>query len=101
MINASPEKLLEASTDAFDRVAESNEPEWKKKRWQSAIGKAWKELQGNNPYMHFDGESLLVLSSSGEIYEANGTCGCKAYFQGYPCWHRAAARIVQRALTSH
>jgi hypothetical protein len=100
MINATSEQLLEASTDAFDRVAESNEPEWKKKRWTRAIARAWQELQSNVFLEWVDG-SLLILSSSNEIYEANGTCQCRAFELGYPCWHRAAARIVQRALTSH
>lgn len=101
MINATPEQLLEASTDAFDRVQESNEPEWKKKRWQNAIAHAWKELQ-SNPYLEWQDGALLILSPSNEIYRSNGTCQCRAYELGYPCWHRAAARIVQRVLeTSH
>jgi hypothetical protein len=46
--------------------------------------------------MHFDGDALLVLSESGEIYRANGACQCKAYANSQPCWHRAAARLVKR-----
>jgi len=65
------------------------------RRWQTAIAKAKREIE-DNPFMHYDGHALLVLSPSGEIYSANGTCQCKAYANGQPCWHRAAARIVQR-----
>jgi predicted nucleotidyltransferase len=100
MINATPEELQEASIDAFDRVQESSEPEWKKKRWQNAIARAWKELQ-SNPYLEWQDEALLILSESNKIYQSNGKCQCKAYEKGFPCWHRAAARIVQRVLTSH
>ena len=46
--------------------------------------------------MHWDGRALVILSDSNQVYEANGTCQCKAYMQGQPCWHRAAARLVQR-----
>lgn len=101
MINATPEELFDASTEAFDRVQASSEPEWKKKRWTNAIARAWKELQ-SNPYLEWQDNALLILSESNEIYKSNGTCQCRAFELGYPCWHRAAARIVQRALeTSH
>jgi len=73
---------------AFDHAAGSQ-------RWQMAIAKAKGEIE-SNPYMHYDGHALLVLSPSGEIYSANGTCQCKAYERGFPCWHRAAARLVER-----
>jgi hypothetical protein len=70
-------------------------------RWQVAITKAQAELE-SNPFMHFDGKALLILSPSGEIYSANGTCQCKAYAHGQPCWHRAAARLVERYMqTAH
>jgi hypothetical protein len=46
--------------------------------------------------MHIDGDALLILSGSNEIYRANGTCQCKAFSHGQPCWHRAAARLIER-----
>lgn len=64
------------------------------KRWGVAIAKAKQQLE-TNAYLHFDGDALLILSASNEIYRANGTCQCKAWTRGkYPCWHRACARIV-------
>jgi len=52
--------------------------------------------------MHYDGHALIILSGSNEIYSANGTCQCKAYEKGFPCWHRAAARLVERYMeTAH
>lgn len=65
------------------------------KRWSNAIRKAAAEIE-TNPYMHFTGHSLLMLSESGEIYESNGVCQCKAFSQGQPCKHRAAYKLVKR-----
>ena len=88
MLNIDQNRMLQVIQEAFDRVSGS-------RRWQTAIAKAKQQIE-ENPYMHFDGAGLLVLSESGEIYRANGTCQCKAYTNGQPCWHRAAARLVQR-----
>ena len=74
--------------EAFNKVSGN-------RRWETAIVKAKQQIE-SNPFLHFDGHALLILSPSGEIYEANGTCQCKAYRSGYPCWHRAAMRLVQR-----
>jgi hypothetical protein len=88
------DRIQEVAEEAFDRVSSN-------RRWEMAIAKAKAQLV-SNPYMHFDGQSLLILSPSGEIYIANGTCQCKAYQSGQPCWHREAARPVKRyAETSH
>lgn len=64
-------------------------------RWLAAIEKAVRQL-GSNPYMHWDGRELLVLSDSNEIYVAGRACQCEAYRRGKPCWHRAAARLLLR-----
>lgn len=50
----------------------------------------------DNPYTHFDGHGLLILSDSGQTYYANGECQCKAHRFGQPCWHRIAAKLVKR-----
>jgi hypothetical protein len=97
MINISTDTLEAAAVEAFDKATAAPKDS---KRWQNAIAKAWAELQ-SNPYLEWQDDALLILSPSNEIYRSNGTCQCKAYELGYPCWHRAAARIVQRALTSH
>lgn len=94
MQNIDQNRMSEVIQQAFDKAQGS-------KRWQTAIAKAKSEIEGN-PFMHFDGDALLILSPSNEIYRANGTCQCKAYMQGFPCWHRAAARLVKRYMeTSH
>ena len=62
-------------------------------RWQRAIARAKQELE-NNPFLHLDGDAVLILSPSNQIYRSNGVCQCEAFRRGLPCWHRALARIV-------
>jgi hypothetical protein len=94
MVNLDQDKLGQVAQEAFNKASGN-------RRWETAIAKAKMQLE-SNPYMHFDGQSLLILSPSGEIYSANGTCQCKAFKSGQPCWHRAAARLVERCNeTSH
>ena len=88
MLNLNQETLEAVAQEAFDKAEGS-------RRWQRAIAKAKGQLE-SNPFMHWDGHALVILSDSNTVYEANGTCQCKAYAQGQPCWHRAAARILQR-----
>jgi hypothetical protein len=88
MLNIDQSRMQQVVQEAFDKVSGS-------RRWQTAIAKAKQQIE-ENPYMHFDGSALLILSPSGEIYSANGTCQCKAYLSHQPCWHRAAARLFKR-----
>jgi hypothetical protein len=88
MQNLDQDRIQEVAQEAFDKVSGN-------RRWETAIAKAKAQLE-SNPYMHFDGQSLLILSPSDEIYTANGTCQCKAYMSSQPCWHRAAARLIKR-----
>ena len=88
MMNINQDALQQLAQAAFDKVSGN-------RRWEVAIAKAKAQLE-TNPYMHFDGQALLILSPSGEIYAANGVCQCRAYASGQPCWHRAAARLVER-----
>lgn len=65
-------------------------------RWVNAIARAALELQ-ENPYIEVvDDHTLLIGSTSGESYTANGTCQCTAYAHNLPCYHRAMSRIYQR-----
>jgi len=88
MMNINQDAFQQVAQEAFDKVSGN-------RRWEVAIAKAKAQLE-TNPYMHFDGQALLILSPSGEIYTANGVCQCRAYASGQPCWHRAAARLVER-----
>lgn len=82
------ELLGRVTQGAFDRVAGD-------RRWEVAIAKARRQIE-ENPYMHFAGGRLLVLSPSGELYEAGQVCQCRSYMNHQPCWHRAAARLLER-----
>ncbi len=66
------------------------------RKWTNAILRAEKLLTSGNPYIHFTGDALLMLSDSGEIYTANGVCQCVAFKGGAPCKHRAAYKLVRR-----
>ena len=79
--------------EAFNHVSDGKAKD--ARRWQHAIARAAVEIEVN-PYMTMKDDALLILSPSNEIYEANGRCQCKAYMNGFPCWHRAAARLVKR-----
>ncbi len=63
--------------------------------WLRAIERAAEQLR-SNPYIAEQGDGLLILSTSGEFYHANGVCQCKAYRHSLPCWHRAAAQLIKR-----
>ena len=67
-------------------------------RWLNAINKAVVQIDANGNFMEWmeDSKSLLIWSQdSNEIHAANGVCDCPAYKRGFPCWHRAAARLVR------
>jgi hypothetical protein len=87
--------MMDLDQDRMQAVVEEAFNKTSNLRWQMAITKARAELEAN-PFMHYDGHALLILSPSGEIYSANGACQCKAFGHGQPCWHRAAARLVER-----
>jgi hypothetical protein len=65
-------------------------------RWVAAIDRAVKMLDGN-PYIHLDGDELLVMSDTSlKTYAANGSCQCEAFAFGRICKHRIAARLLTR-----
>ena len=81
---------------AAEAIAKINPESANGKRWINAIAKATAEIE-TNPFMTYqlESHSLLMMSeTSSEIYTANGTCQCKAFEKGFPCRHRAAARLI-------
>jgi hypothetical protein len=92
-----PTKLDEVIQAALDVAGECGGRD--AKRWQTAIAKARQQLM-ENPFLHFDGDALLILSSeSNNTYRANGTCSCKAYANGFPCC--IARRLVLSPATTN
>ncbi|MDQ4121956.1 MAG: hypothetical protein M3209_10975 [Acidobacteriota bacterium] len=84
---------------AADALAKLNPETRDGKRWANAIGKAVATIE-NNPQMVYDlrTASLHITGSRGIRYTANGTCQCEAYNGGFPCYHRAATRLIERYL---
>ena len=90
MIELNETKLNEVVEIALAKVKGNS-------RWTNAVLRAEKLLTSGNPYLHFDGARLLVLSESGQVYTANGTCQCAAFKENkMPCKHRAAFGLLVR-----
>lgn len=89
MIEINEAKLNEVVETALGKVKND-------KRWTNAIVRGEKLLTDSNPYLHFDGERLVILSDSGQVYIANGVCQCAAFKAGFACKHRAAFGLMKR-----
>ncbi len=84
--------------DALSKVELTVADAKTKARWINAIAKATVEIEENGDFMTWmnDSQSLLIWSQkSNQIYSSNGVCQCRAFEQGSPCFHRAAARLVR------
>lgn len=83
------------STILAQVVAQAKDKASAYSRWINAIERAAVELE-SNPYIEaLDDHTLLIGSESGEVYTANGACGCTAYQFKQACWHRSAARLYK------
>ena len=65
--------------------------------WMNAINRAALNLESCR--WQFDGETLVIASASTDrrYTVTPGGCGCKAFLDGKPCWHRAARRLLIKA----
>ena len=65
--------------------------------WLNAINKASLYLSTGD--WQVDGEILSIGSATtGARYHVTAhTCACKAFAGGRPCWHRAAARLLEKS----
>lgn len=72
------------------------------KPWMNALDKAWGYILEQDAISYdLSAYAIRVESATeaGRFYEANGDCQCEAFTKGNGiCWHRAAARLVRRAL---
>ncbi len=79
-------------------------------RRRNALDKAYRLLQ-TNPFIHYENGKLLLLSESktetgeAKFYETSseecrliepGDFLCHAFWEGFPCWHRAAFELVEK-----
>jgi len=109
-MNINHAQLESAFSLVIDGLKKQNLPAHMKKRWARALEKA-KERLVEQPYFVWQPERLLIVSvpsdATGEIgcrfYEANeSACRrvdktglCQAFFEGVPCWHRAAFLLLK------
>ncbi len=92
------DKFGKVIADSLSKVEQTVTNAQTKKRWINAIAKAVAEIEQNGVFMTWQEAdcSLLIWSQrSNNIYTANGVCQCRAFEQGAPCFHRAAARLVR------
>ncbi len=84
-------------------------PDFMKERWRRALEKAKQRIL-EQPYFAWQPEQLIIISipkeNSKEIgsrfYHVNDeTCSrldkigyCQAFYEGFPCWHRAAFLLL-------
>ncbi len=102
---------LETSLEIIQNALKNQDlPSFMKKRWARALEKA-KERLIEQPYFSWQPDRLLIVSVPQEkpdefgcrFYEANEEkCRrvdksgfCQAFFEGFPCWHRAAFLLLK------
>jgi len=109
-MNINAAQLEAAFSLAIDGLKKQNLPAFMKKRWERATDKA-KERLIEQPFFAWQFDRLLIVSVPKEktseigcrFYEASElTCRridkdglCQAFFEGFPCWHRAAFLLLQ------
>jgi hypothetical protein len=77
----------------LNQAIETSKTKTSDPHWLNAIEKAHQQLIQNS-YITIDGDVLLILSASNNLYHSNGTCRCETFKRHMPYWHRAAARLV-------
>jgi hypothetical protein len=109
-MNINTAQLEAAFLLVIDGLEKQDLPAYMKKRWRRALEKA-KERLIEQPYFAWQPERLLIASVPAEktteigcrFYEANeSACRrvdksglCEAFFEGFPCWHRAAFLLLK------
>jgi hypothetical protein len=91
------DKFGKVIAGALSKVEQTTDAQTKK-RWVNAIARAVAEIEENGNFMSWmpEDKSLLIWSQKTDgIYTSNGVCQCRAFVQGVPCFHRAAARLVR------
>jgi hypothetical protein len=91
------DRFAQIIADALSKVELTTDAQTKK-RWINAIARAVAEIEENGNFMSWMAEdkSLLIWSQKTDgVYTSNGVCQCRAFMQGVPCFHRAAARLVR------
>jgi hypothetical protein len=102
MLQLTNEKFEQIAAEAFEKAKAAPTMAT---RWANAVTKASEFLQTSAMWHLMDDDILLIVSpQSDEIYEVDEhlceriegerRVNCKAFAQGFPCWHRAARRLA-------
>ena len=101
--------LLEKAFNETRQLVRQDARAKMRKRRYNALKKAYQRLI-ENPYINYDNGEILILSDTvtenGEpkFYRTSakecrlkepGDVLCHAFWEGFPCWHRATLRIVE------
>jgi hypothetical protein len=93
-------RCIAESLVRIDRNASINTGE--KLRWVNALGKAAARMESSDFLMTWQPESetmvIWTVGTTNQVYAANGSCQCRAYLSGNPCWHLAAKQLYKRYL---
>jgi hypothetical protein len=87
-------ELVDATDAALKEIVNND-------RWTNAVTKGFDWLLTQDVVEYDRRTGVLLVPSAtdrGVIFQANGKCQCAAAAHGNACWHRAAARLVKRAL---
>ena len=88
--------VFESLVEAYDVAAEKTVTDAK---WHNAVTSAFDHLLPLDALDYHDGVLMVQSATSDTVYHASPTtCQCHAFTRGNPCWHRAAARLVQIAV---
>ncbi len=109
-MNLDIEQIEAAFGLVIEGIKKQDMPAHLKKRWTRALEKA-KDRLIEQPYFDWQPERLLIVSVPNEktkdtgcrFYEANeSACRrvdktglCQAFYEGIPCWHRAAFLLLK------
>jgi hypothetical protein len=88
--------VFDALVEAYDDAAEKTVADAK---WHNAVTSAFDHLLPLDSLDYANGVLQVQSATSATVYAASPTsCQCTAFKRGNPCWHRAAARLVQLAV---
>ncbi len=104
-----PARLETAFAIAEAALKNQELPVYMKKRWRRAMEKA-KERLIERPFFSWQPDRLIIVSvptkktdepdcrfyeaSESECRRIDKTGLCQAFFEGFPCWHRAAFLLL-------
>lgn len=89
--------VISSSIEQCTRIADAE-----RDRWFNALAKASAQLLEGVRFEQDDtGFVFPSRTRTGIAHHVNGNCDCEAAEDGQPCWHRAAAKMLQLLLDAN